>query len=98
MCSLQSSNMDNLIRAHELFPELAIMLTYGRVQFEDGLDYTQCFTYGFDIDVDYTVVSKKMVEEFHSRGLEIGVWTCNDLLSLNYAAYLGADYIESDVY
>lgn len=94
MCEFQSFNFDNLVRVHELYPELKIMLTYG----EDSTGYERCFDYGFDIDVDYKVITKDMVEEFHSRGLKIGVWTCNSPCSLYYSYWLGVDYIESDKY
>ena len=93
-CILQSFEPENLISARELFPELPLMLTYGQGQ--DSYDV--CFEYGFSIDVDYWVVTKEMVEEFHSRGLEVGVWTANDPFTLAYAKSLGVDYIESDVF
>ena len=34
---------------------------------------------------------KEMIEEFHSRGLDVAVWTCNDYFSLSYAKSLGVD-------
>ncbi|MBQ6264854.1 MAG: hypothetical protein IJK60_05335 [Clostridia bacterium] len=93
-CILQSFNFDNLIRAHELFPDLRIMLTYGSG--DEG--YERCFDYGFSIDCDYNVITEEMIEQFHSRGLEVGVWTANDPVSLAYCKSLGVDYIESDVF
>ena len=93
-CILQSFEFDNLIRAHELFPDLRIMLTYG----EGDEGYERCFEYGFSIDCDYKVITEEMIEEFHSRGLEVGLWTANDPFSLAYCKSLGVDYIESDVY
>ncbi|HBL41173.1 MAG TPA: hypothetical protein DDY98_06240, partial [Ruminococcaceae bacterium] len=55
-CILQSFEMDNLVRAHELFPTLGIMLTYG-----EGDDYSKCLDYGFSIDAEYTTVDDKML-------------------------------------
>lgn len=98
MCSLQSDDLDNLIRARRLFSDLQIMLTYGRNDRDRGVDYKKCFDYGFDIDADFTLASRKMVEEFHSRGLKFGVWTCNIRVALNYGYWLRADYIESNVF
>ena len=94
MCQLQSFEFDNLIKAHEAFPELKIMYTYGK----NCPDYRRCFEYGFDIDADYKVANRTMVEEFHSRGLKVGLWTANTLWALNYCRYLDADFIESDIY
>lgn len=93
-CSLQSFEFDNLIKAHEAFPELNIMLTYGK----NCGDYRRCFDYGFDIDADYKVANKEMVKEFHDKGLKVGLWTANNLFALNFCRMLGVDYIESDIY
>lgn len=91
-CILQSFDFDNLLKARALFPDLPLMLTYGT----DDTGYERCFDYGISIDADYRVMTEEMVEEFHSRGLEVGVWTCNDIFSLCYCKSLGVDYIESD--
>lgn len=91
---LQSFSFDNLLLAHELFPKMPLMLTYGSA--ESG--YERCFDHGFSIDVDYVTVSKKMIREFHDRGLEVGVWTANTPLVFAYCKALGVDYIESDVF
>lgn len=93
MCMLQSFEFENLVKAHEAFPDLKIMLTYGK-----GMDYSQCLEYGFDIDVDYKTLSKKMMNDFHSRGLKVGAWTANDIFSLNYCRTFGVDFIESDIF
>lgn len=93
-CIMQSFSFDNLLKARELFPELPLMLTYG----EGDTNYERCFEYGFSIDVEYTVVTEEMVNAFHERGLEVAVWTANELLTLSYAKSLGVDYIESDMF
>lgn len=91
-CILQSFHFENLLRARKLFPDLPLMLTYG----VDDTDYERCFEYGISIDADFKVMTKEMAQEFHDRGLEVAVWTCNDIFSLSYAKSLGVDYIESD--
>lgn len=93
-CIMQSFRFENLLKARELFPDLPLMLTYG----EGDAGYECCFDYGFSIDAEYTVITEEMVNEFHERGLEVAVWTANELLSLSYARSLGVDYIESDVF
>ena len=93
MCQLQSFEFENLVKAHEAFPDLQIMLTYGK-----GMDYSKCLEYGFDIDVDYKTLSKKMMNDFHSRGLKVGAWTANNIFTLNYCRAFGVDYIESDIF
>lgn len=93
-CQLQSFEFENLIKAHEAFPDLQIMLTYGK----NCGDYHKCIEYGFDIDAEYKIATPKMVKEFHDKGLKVGLWTANDILALNYCRALGVDYIESDVF
>ena len=93
-CQLQSFEFENLVKAHQAFPDLQIMLTYGK----NCGDYHKCIEYGFDIDAEYKVATPKMVKEFHDKGLKVGLWTANDIVSLNYCRALGVDYIESDVY
>lgn len=93
-CSLQSFEFENLVKTHEAFPELQIMLTYGK----NCGDYHKCIEYGFDIDAEYKIATPKMVKEFHDKGLKVGLWTANDVLALNYCRALGVDYIESDYF
>lgn len=93
-CIMQSFEFANLIKARKMFPELPLMLTYGSN--ESG--YERCFDYGFSIDAEYKVITKEMIEEFHSRNLEVALWTVNDKEALDYCLSLGVDYIESDVF
>ena len=101
-CILQSFEMSNLISAHEQFPTLGIMLTYGQVTEDERekqlQDYNTCLELGFSIDADYSTITPQMIEDFHSRGLEVGAWTANNIFTLSYCRSLGLDYIESDVY
>lgn len=93
-CILQSFDFDNLVRTHKQFPDVPLMLTYGK---GDG-DYERCFDYGFSIDADIEITTEKMVKDFHDRGLEFGVWTCNDEERFAKAKAIGVDYIESDYF
>ena len=93
-CILQSFDFDNLVRMKKSFPDLPLMYTYGRG--ESG--WERCFDYGISIDADYYAITPEMVEEFHSRNLEVGVWTVNEADGLEYIRSLGVDYIESDVF
>lgn len=93
-CIMQSFEFTNLIKAREMFPDLPLMLTYG----SDEIDYRHCFDYGFSLDAYYKMVTEEMVEEFHSRNLEVALWTVNDKEALDFCLSLGVDYIESDVF
>lgn len=93
-CILQSFDFDNLIRMKKTYPDLPLMYTYGT-----GEDhYERCFDYGISLDADKVIITEEMIDEFHSHGLEVGVWTVNDEEWLTKMKALDLDYIESDVY
>ncbi len=92
-CILQSFDFENLLRVRDLFPGLPLMLTYGDNEKES---WERCFDHGFSIDVSQTALTGKMLADFHSHGLEVGVWTVNDWDELNALREMGVDYIETD--
>lgn len=94
MCSLQSFEFDNLIRTHEAFPELQIMLTCGEL----NADVDRCLESGFDIDMYYGICTPEIVERFRSRGLKVALWTANTREALDTCLSLDVDYIESDFF
>ena len=94
MCSLQSFDLDNLIRAHEAFPDLQIMLTCG----EPNEDVYKCLELGFDIDMAHSGIYKSLVDRFHKKGLKVGLWTANQPQELELCRLMEVDYIESDIY
>ncbi len=94
MCSLQSFDLDNLIRAHEAFPDLQIMLTCG----EPNEDVYKCLELGFDIDMAHSGIYKSLVDRFHEKGLKVGLWTANEPHELALCKLMEVDYIESDFY
>lgn len=94
MCSLQSFDLDNLIRAHEAFPDLQIMLTCG----EPSEDVYKCLELGFDIDMAHSGIYKSLVDRFHEKGLKVGLWTANQPHELELCRLMCVDYIESDIY
>ena len=94
MCSLQSFELDNLIRAHEAFPDLQIMLTCS----DPDEDVRRCLELGFDIDMSYWGINKRTVEAFREKGLKVGLWTANTPEALELCRLMDVDYIESDIY
>ena len=94
MCELQSFEFDNLIRAHEAFPELKIMLTCG----SHDADVDRCLDYGFDIDMSYNGIDAETVKQFHDRGLLVGLWTANTREALDFCISMNVDFIESDFF
>ncbi|MCR5149705.1 MAG: glycerophosphodiester phosphodiesterase, partial [Clostridiales bacterium] len=93
-CILQSFSVENLQKARALFPSLPLMLTYGL----NESHYEICFEYGLSLDIDYLAFKEEMIEQFHSRGLEIALWTVNDPDDFERMKKYNVDYIESDVF
>ena len=95
-CIIQSFDFNNLLRSREYVPELPIMLTYGTGEVKDGFE--RCFDGNFSIDLDYHLVSQEIIDAFHSRGLQVALWTVNDEKDFEYCKTLDVDYIESDYF
>lgn len=93
-CIYESQHIEDLIAARELFPDMPLMF----VITSSDTDYGKCFEYNISVDVNHTVITEDFVEEFHSKDLKIGAWTCDDPFTLAYARSLGVDYIESNVF
>ncbi len=94
MCELQSFEYENLVRAHEMFPELQIMLTCG--YHDDNVD--RCLIDGFDIDMDIVGIREDTVKLFHEKGLKVGIWTANSMEQMDFCVALHPDFIESDYF
>ena len=93
----QSSSMENLKLIRKHYPEIHLMYTLGRIQFEKGFDYHDCFEYNIGLDADITVITKKMIKDFREHDLPVATFTCNSIFEKNYAYYLHVDYMETDV-
>ncbi|MBQ6019550.1 MAG: hypothetical protein IJL26_05140 [Clostridia bacterium] len=93
-CELQSFEFENLVAAHEEFPELKVMLTCEK----HDILVDKALEYGFDIDMEYSGLTKETVRMFHDKGLKVACWTANLNSVVLYCASLGVDFIESDIY
>ena len=95
MCSLQSFEFDNLLRAHKNFPDLEIMLTAG----DNNIgDYVRCLEEGFSIDAHYDCITPEIIDQFHQKGLKVALWTANTEEALKKCLAMNVDYIESDFF
>lgn len=93
-CIFESPRINDLISARTLFPDLPLMFVIN----DNKADYSKCFEYNISVDVQYYVITTELIDEFHSRNLKVGAWTCDNFFTLSYARSLGVDYIESNVY
>lgn len=95
MCQIQSFNFENLLFAHENFPDLTIMYTCDE---QDDPNIAKCLEYGFNIAIDYEEMTQDMIDAFHDKGLMYDIWTLNSKNALKYCTKFDVDFIESDYF
>ena len=62
----------------------------------DEGDYHVCFEYGFDLNIRIFEVTRQIVDEFHERGLKVGVWTTDTIQGVNKFKRMRVDYIHTN--
>ncbi len=95
MCQIQSFNFDNLLFAHENFPDLTIVYT---CEDKNDSNIASCLEYGFNIAIDYEEMTQDMIDAFHEKGLVYDIWTLNSKNALKYCTKFNVDFIESDYF
>ena len=50
-----------------------------------------------DTDIRYTVLTKEIVDYFHSLGLEVNCWTCDSTTEAERLIEMGVDYITTNI-
>ncbi len=95
-CIMQSDRIGNLLRTRTMFPNMPLMVTFGNGDDPENLKIS--LEQGFSLDVDYRMVTLRMIREFHEAGLEVALWTANTEEAFKFCKTLGVEYIESDVY
>lgn len=50
----------------------------------------------FDLDIQYLLCTKELVDKCHDKGIKVNIWTLNDEQLLKNYLDMGVDYITSD--
>ena len=53
--------------------------------------------YSIDLDVEYKVVTKEVIDKIHANGHRINCWTCDDKATAEKLVDWGIDYITSNI-
>lgn len=85
----------NMRTIHKLLPTQPIQFLMSAKGFEKGMELVREMP--MDIDVQYTVVTKELVDEIHALGHKINCWTVNDASVANELISLGVDFITTDI-
>ena len=60
--------------------------------------FEECLRDRISIDVRQTILTKKMIKEFHAAGLTVNVWTVNRKFDLNVVRIKGVDYVTTNLF
>lgn len=94
-CTVIAFDYDSLYRVR--LADSEIDLQYLSSKKKDP-KFEECLEKGISIDVQYSVATKKLVQKFHDKGLEVNVWTVNDSMTRTKMRQRGVDYITSNVF
>ena len=56
-----------------------------------------CFENNFDLDINYNIVTKELIEMFHSHNLIVNTWTVNDKETALKLIEMGIDFITTNI-
>ena len=92
MCSVQSMELENLIRLREKYPDLPLMYCGGGYTAE----VEEAMRRGFDLDLRLDDIFPFVVRRAHRKGVRMALWTADTDKQVALALALGVDFIESD--
>lgn len=92
-----STGFHNMLRfVKESYPQVTAML--GNVDYRPSRPAKEVELASADgISINYHFVDEELVEELHSAGYKVAVWTVNDVSRARWLVELGVDYIITDV-
>lgn len=89
-----SFSLGNMICLRELLPDQPLQYLVGRLTDEVKADLIR---YSLDLDIRYSDLTAAQVEELHSLGRKVNVWTVDDPKSAELLVKMGVDYITSNI-
>lgn len=89
-----SFNLDNLIFLRELLPNQPLMYLTG--DFNDKI-LEQLKKYRLDLDIEYSALTKSIIDKLHAEGILINAWTCDNLVSAKKLISWGIDYLTTNI-
>lgn len=57
----------------------------------------QLRAFRFDLDIEYTALTKNIVSELHDAGVKVNCWTCDDRAAAEKLISWGVDYITTNI-
>lgn len=90
-----SFSYQNLCYIREMLPEARIQFLCCCEVDEKLLE--QLKAYRFDLDIEYTYLTKENIELLHQNGIEVNCWTVDDAAYAQKLAEWGVDFITTNI-
>jgi len=85
---------ENMVALRELLPEQELQF----LTFKADVDLVEKLNrYDLDLDINYKVVTKELVEEVHANGHKINCWACDDEVDAQRLISWNVDFITSNI-
>ena len=89
-----SFDFENLVHIKEMYPNASIQ--YLCYEYSDELA-EDLLKNGFDLDINYTALSKEIVNNLKANGIKVNCWTVNNLNDANRLIEYGVNYITTNI-
>ena len=89
-----SFTYSNLVKAREIAPDVSAQFLFK--DFTDEI-INRLISDGIDVDVKYTALDKKIIEQLHEQGLKVNCWTVDDKNTAEKLVEWGVDFITSNI-
>ncbi len=86
--------LQNLVQLRELLPEQE--LYYLTFEFNEEI-LAHLKRYRLNLDIEYSALTREIVEQLHREGIKVNCWTCDDREEAQRMASWGVDYITSNI-
>lgn len=91
-----SFSLENLVALREAYPDQKAQYLVETI--EDMGDLLVILKkYQLDVDAKFSCITPEIVEEFHSNGIEVNVWTVNKPENAEWLEEIGVDYITTNI-
>lgn len=87
-------DFENLVRIREMLPSQPVQFLTGHIDAELIERLVSC---KMDLDVYYKSLTKELVDELHSKGIEINCWTVDNKEDAQNLALWGVDHITTNI-
>lgn len=84
----------NLEKVHEQAPEVRLQFLTSKITDEI---ISKCLTINASLDINYQQLTEAQVQLIHDQGLEVNVWTVDDVKIARKLVRFGVDYITTNI-